>query len=421
MAIASAGRRCRTVVAGSAAALVALGVGGASVAAAASSSYTLVDAFGTGLLGNGTTGTSSTPVKIDGLSNHFVTQVSSYSEYGAPGDHTLALTSGGSIYSWGSNDHGQLGNGTEIDSLAPTQPLPLPAAVAGRVVAVSAGYQFSLALTSTGQVLSWGASGELGDGSVTDRLEPAVIPAPGGQRALAISAGESHAEVVTSNGQVWGWGSNADGELGNGSFANSLLPVQAELPTGFVATAVAAAGVHYAAEDQPQSHTLALGADGRLFGWGNNSEGQLGTGQPGADQPLPVQSLVPRHTTVVAIAAGGENSGALTSTGEVLTWGLNAYGTLCNGTEFHDAHPLPADLLAGTVATGLSMSYSTTLVATSAGQLLGCGDNATFDKGALGADAGRQTSQPIAIVLPAGTLSGVDAGGPTSYVVVQRN
>ena len=165
--------------------------------ASAVASYTPIESFGTGLLGNGTTGSSAAPGKIAGLAGHVITAISSYSEYGQPADHTLALTVDGTIYSWGRNDHGQLGNGTDDNTFAPSYLLPL-SGIGGHVVAVAAGYQFSVALTSTGQVLTWGASGELGDGSVTDRYEPAPIPAPGGQRGVAIAAGESHAQIAKS-------------------------------------------------------------------------------------------------------------------------------------------------------------------------------------------------------------------------------
>jgi hypothetical protein len=105
----------------------------------------------------------------------------------------------------------------------------------------------------------------------------------------------------------------------------------------------------------------------------------------------------------------------------VLTWGLNSYGTFGNGTEFQDAHPAAAQLPAGVAATTLSMSYYTTLVTTSDSQLYTRGDNATFAKGALGTSAVSKSLTPIPVALPSGAVQTVDAGGPTSYVVLERS
>jgi alpha-tubulin suppressor-like RCC1 family protein len=389
--------------------------------AAAATPYTAVQSFGTGLLGDGTSGTRTSPAKIAGLGGHLVTQISSYSSYGPGGGHTLALTSNGSMYSWGDNEHGELGNGTTTASLAPSTPLRLGAGVTGRVVAVAAGYQFSLALTSTGQVLTWGAKAELGDGSTTDRSTPKPIPAPGGQAVTAIAAGEANAEVVTASGQVWGWGNNASGELGDGTLVDRSMPVRAQLPAGFVATAVATGGVQYAAEPQPFGHTLALGANGSVYAWGANQWGELGTKQTSTDQPVPVATAIPKGATVVAIAAGGENSAAIDSTGRLLTWGLNSYGTLGDSTNFQDAHPSYVTTLpAGQSVAQVSMSYYTTLVRTTSNAVYGWGDNATFDRGALATDSVKHTATPIAITLPSGQLTMLDAGGPTSYAIVQN-
>ncbi|MBV9484765.1 MAG: hypothetical protein JO246_01770 [Frankiaceae bacterium] len=391
-----------------------------SVAGAAAPPPAPIYSFGNGLLGDGTTNQRATPAVVNALINKRIIQVSSFSANGVRPDHTLALTQGGTIYSWGRNGHGQLGYGGG-DNFFPKQVPTSASGLNSRVIAVAAGYQFSMALTAKGQVLTWGLASRLGDGSTADRTKPTVINGLDGQYGEAISAGLSHAQVITSAGQMWGWGSGAHGALGTGAAADSAVPIHAELPVGFRPTQVATGGTIVKDGVGPVDFTIALGSDGRVVGWGGNQFGQLGTGSPGPDELRPVEVSRPFDSTILGIAAGGQNAGAFTTDGRVLTWGQNTFGNLGDGKQSKNATPTYVDLPDdATPVIRLSMSAYNTLISTTTSQVYGWGLNSSWAGGALGPDAPALTTTPVAIDLPSqGKYVEIDAGGPTSYVVLQ--
>jgi len=178
-----------------------------------------------GRLGDGTTNHSNTPVQVLNL-----TGVASVS---ASETHSLALLTNGTVWAWGLNGFGQLGNGT------PSFLEATPVQVAGLtdVVRVAAGSGFSVGLKSDGTVWTWGQNhfGQLGDGTNTARSLAAPIALSG---VVAIASGQHFALAVLSpalNGQVWTWGTNENGELGNGSDVASNVPVRAAGITNVVA------------------------------------------------------------------------------------------------------------------------------------------------------------------------------------------
>jgi alpha-tubulin suppressor-like RCC1 family protein len=218
-----------------------------------------------GELGNGTSGgISSVPVPANLPAGTSVTKVS------AGGDFSLALTSAGSVLAWGDNEDGQLGNGTTTNSSTPV-PVDLPAGT--RITAISAGWDFGLALTSAGGVLAWGYGGwgELGNGTTGGggqfRSTPAPVDLPAGTSVTAVSAGEDYGLALTSAGGVLAWGRDDYGQLGDGGSTarDSLLPVLVDLPASVRATAVAAGGLF----------GMALTSTGRIYAWGANGNGEL--------------------------------------------------------------------------------------------------------------------------------------------------
>jgi alpha-tubulin suppressor-like RCC1 family protein len=152
----------------------------------------------------------------------------------------LALTSDGKILAWGSNNRGQLGNGTTTDSSAPVRTrLPRGTKNSG----LFAGCQHTLALTTTGKVLAWGANsaGQLGNGRTGGHAAtPVRTRLPKGTTVAAISAGCDHSLARTRKGHVLAWGLGHNGELGNGTTTSSDIPVRVKLPAGLAATALGA-------------------------------------------------------------------------------------------------------------------------------------------------------------------------------------
>jgi alpha-tubulin suppressor-like RCC1 family protein len=291
-----------------------------------------------GELGNGTTVTSLVPVSVGGLlSGKIVTAI-------AAGDsHSLALTSTGSVYAWGYNLEGELGNGTTSNSAVPVR-VSLQSGTT--VTAIAAGSAHSLAVTSTGSVLAWGSNGALQLGqpnATTFSAVPVPVSIPSGVTITAVAGGEFHSLAVTSTGSVLAWGSNTFGELGDGTTTESYLPVSVSLPSGNKVTAVAA-GTFF---------SLALTSTGSVLGWGFNSAGQLGDGT-GSNSPLPVSVALPSGAIITALAARSNHSLAVTSTGSALAWGYNSDGQLGDGTFSTRLAPVAVALASGTSATAVA-------------------------------------------------------------------
>src|SRR5579884_3346311 len=261
--------------------------------------------------GPGLATTISFPVQVIGI-----TAAAVAAGYG----HSLAVDSDGTVWAWGRNGAGQLGDGTNIDRSAPERVTGL-SDVRASPVAIAAGLRHSLALKNDGTVWAWGDNsvGELGDGTTTDRNTPVQVS--GLDNVIGIAAGASHNLAVRSDGTVWAWGSNDMGQLGNGDTGGySTKPIQ--VSGGMTNARAVAAGL---------VHSLAVKDDGTVWAWGDNGTGQLGDGTT-VSRTSPVQvsgGMV--HATVAA--AGSYFSLALKDDGTVWAWGDNLAGQLGNGCQ----------------------------------------------------------------------------------------
>lgn len=181
-------------------------------------------------------------------------------------DHACAVLSNGTIRCWGTNDSGQLGDGTTIT------PTPFGSSISVAVlgvtsaIAVTNGSGHTCALLSGGSISCWGKNdaGQLGDGSTASSLSP--IPVSGITTATAISSEENHTCALLSNGTIKCWGWNKFGQLGFGTNANSSFPITVHGITNAVAVSVG------------NTHTCAILSDETVKCWGDNSRGQLGDG-----------------------------------------------------------------------------------------------------------------------------------------------
>ncbi|MFZ3321983.1 MAG: hypothetical protein WA190_06390 [Usitatibacter sp.] len=248
-------------------------------------------------------------------------------------DRTCAVSRTGEALCWGDDDNGALGDGRFIGYTLPVQTAGLSAGVAS-VISSPSSY-FTCALKSTGQALCWGnnQNGQLGNGTVL----PSTIPAPVTgltSGVTAIATGGYHACALTVSSGALCWGFNFYGQLGIGSTGNYWTPVPVTgLPSGLKAIT---AGSY---------HTCALSNAGAVLCWGQNVYGQLGNGTTTASSvPVPVSGL---SAGVVAIAAGHFHTCALTSSGNVVCWGLNGNGQLGNGTTTNSAVPVSVAQLSG--------------------------------------------------------------------------
>ena len=263
----------------------------------------------------------------------------------AGGYHTAALKSDGTIWAWGANNSGQLGDDTRTNSSTPVEMDSLTG-----VTAVSTGDFHTAALKSDGTVWTWGknGSGQLGNGTTTSSSSPVQVADL--TDVTAISAGDFHTVALKSDGTVWVWGLNNYGQLGNGTTTDSSTPVQAADLTDVTAISV---GISTAS-----SSTAALKSDGTVWVWGENGYGQLGAGITGLiSKPMQVPDLA----GVTAISVGQFHTVVLKEDGTVWAWGLNNYGQLGNGTKTDSTSPVQVDGLAGVTAISVGQAHSAAL------------------------------------------------------------
>ncbi len=273
-----------------------------------------------GELGNGAYNPASSPASA---TPGQVTDLTGAVAISSGGEHTAALRSDGTIWSWGDNRYGELGNGVTAAGAPYGSDSPVQATGFVNGIALSAGAAHTLALTAAETVYAWGDNtyGQLGTGGTSSSSAPEQLS--GLSAIVAVAAGAHHSLALGSNGAVWAWGYNASGELGYGAAGStSGTPTQVSTISGV--TAIAAGGVY-----NGPGFSLALKSDGTVWAWGDNSAGELGNGSFTSSQ-TPVQ--VVGVSGAVAIAAGQYHGLALTAGGQVWAWGANGDGQLGNGT-----------------------------------------------------------------------------------------
>ncbi|MGB3439145.1 MAG: hypothetical protein WBA97_10380 [Actinophytocola sp.] len=358
----------------------------------------------------------------------------------ALGNHSIALMADGSVYAWGGNSDGQLGDGTTTNSSVPVQVCAVGqsapcATFLDDVVAISAGVRHSLALRSDGSVVAWGDNfdGQLGDGTTAASSVPVQVCAVGQSApcatflddAVAISAGVRHSLAVVGGGEVRSWGDNVFGQLGDNTSTNRSVPVAVcgDSSCGAPLTGITAI-------DAGALHSLALTSTGVALAWGRNSSGQLGDGTTN-DRDTPVQvcaedgcpsSLSP----ITQISGAGFSSHALMADGTVRGWGSNGDGQLGRGNNIGSSLPVRvcavgqsapcANLLMGVTEVNAGGSHvlariDDTLVSwgdnTAGGQL---GDGTTTDRPApVQVCASAQTAPCTSFLDLVGTMSGGQA------------
>lgn len=248
--------------------------------------------------------------------------------------HTIALKEDGTVWTWGTGLHGQLGLGAATTvSLTPVQVITDANGNAFTdVVAIGTAEDHCLAIRYDGgryTVWAWGwnASGQLGDNTLIDRFAPVQVLSVGGTGIsgfVAISAGEHHSLALGWDGSVYAWGYGGDGALGDGNL-NPHTVLGAATVFGFGPHEVTRISAGY-------QHSVALTADGSVYTWGRNGEGQLGIGLQGNQaHPQRVNTL---PADITEIAAGFWFTLALHADSGVYTWGVNSRGQLGNGTTY---------------------------------------------------------------------------------------
>ena len=314
--------------------------------------------------------------------------------------HTLALKSDGHVFGWGSNLSSQLGDGAGGNS---TYSSPVLTVQLSNVIAIAAGGNHSLALKSNGTVWAWGenTAGQAGAQEPFTSFKNRATQVAGLTGTFtAIAAGPGHSLALRSDGTVWGWGSNTTGQLGNGTFSGGPVytPVQASGLTNVVGIAAG------------QAFSLAVKADGTVWGWGSNFNNALGlpSGTFSVNAPVQIAGI----NNVQKVSAGGSHSVALKHDGTVWSWGDNSSGQLGSGEGSGSfSAPRQATGLSGVTAIDAGIVHS--LALKSNGTVWAWGNNVD---GELGNGSTTNSNIPVAVAVP--NAIGVSAGANTSAVLL---
>jgi len=327
-------------------------------------------------------------------------------------DHTIGLHIDGTVYCWGRNTYGQLGDSTTTNRETPIK--VLKGAYSGttylgdnsnnKITAVALGWGHSVALAMDGLVYTWGYNhyGQLGDGTGTQRETPIKVLAGaygdtstylGGNssnKITAVAMGEYHSIALAADGTVFSWGRNNDGQLG--STAQQTPPVKV--------LKGAYGGSEFLGDDSNnkitavalgENHSIALAADGTVYSWGNNDYGQLGDNTEDTDRLIPVKVLAGAYgdtstylggnssNKITAVALGAYHSIALASNGTVYSWGLNEDGQIGDSSTTQRATPIKVlkGAYSGTMYLGDNSSNKITAVALGAYHSIALADDGT--------------------------------------------
>src|SRR3989442_1676092 len=259
----------------------------------------------------------------------------------------------------------------------------------------------------TGAAYCWGAngSGQLGDGTMTNRSSPVLVQAPAGVSFAAVTGGDAHTCGVTAGGgcgavaagaaDPWGataagaaycWGDNGFGQLGDGTTTSQSSPVLVQAPPG----------VSFAAVTGGVAHTCGVTAAGIAYCWGRNLEGQLGGGASTTNRLTPAPVLAPAEVSFAAVGAADFQTGGVTATGAAYCWGANGSGQLGDGTNTTNRlTPVPVQAPAGVSFAAVTAGAVHTCGITAAGTAYCWGRNV---EGQLGDGTTTDRLTPVRVV-----------------------
>ena len=256
-----------------------------------------------GQLGDGTITTRYAPVRIGADYN--------WESVSAGGFHTVAIRIDGSLWAWGENTNGSIGDGTTIQALVPVR-----IGADYDWVSVSAGGGYTMAIRSDGSLWAWGlnSNGELGDGTTTRRLIPVRIGTATNWAGVSAGGAGTHTVAIRTDGSLWAWGYNWAGQLGDGTTTNRTAPVRIGTATNW---ATVSTGIN---------HTVATRTDGSLWAWGDNWYWQLGDGTRVEERRTPTR--IDTDTNWVSVSAGNQITMAIRNDDSLWAWGSGAQGDI---------------------------------------------------------------------------------------------
>ena len=351
-----------------------------------------------GKLGNGSTASSRVPVAVNTsgvLAGKTIKQIS------AGENHTCAIASDNRAYCWGSNKNGQLGNGSTADSNVPVA-VNMSGALAGKTIKqMSVEFSTSCVVASDNRAYCWGSNknGQLGNGSTADSRVPVAVNTSGvlvGKTIKEVTTGGFHTCALDTSSKMYCWGLNSSGRLGGG-----LTSILSNVPVA-VNMSGALAGKTIKQMSTGYSSTCAIASDNRAYCWGSGNNGQLGNGST-ADSRVPVAvnmsgALVGK--TIKQILAGGDHGCVVASDDKMYCWGLNNNGELGNNSSVNSSVPVAVNadgVLAGKTIRQMSAGFSSTCAVDSGYGIYCWGYNSN---GQLGNNSTNNSRVPTYVYVP---------------------
>ncbi|MCK5160281.1 MAG: hypothetical protein KAQ99_01780 [Candidatus Aureabacteria bacterium] len=320
-----------------------------------------------GQLGDGTTENNWSPASIgfggiDSLA-------------GAGYKHSLVLKSDKTVWGWGGNSSCQLGIGDAVEDSV----LPVQTDVLEDIITVNTGHHHGLALKSDGTVWAWGLNdcGQIGIGPDTPEEMLTPVQVPGLSEIIDIAGGGYHSLAVKSDGTVWAWGWNSWDQLGDGTGVDQWSPIQV---LGLTDAVGACAGYE---------NSMVLKSDGTVWGWGNAFWSIT------EDETVPSQ--IPGFDNVMDIASGDSHMLALKSDGTIWALGDNYYGQLGIGTRMIDQYGLPAQVMVLTDVIEIACGHYHSLARKSDGSIWAWGSNLTGEVG-IGDESVQYQLTPVKVL-----------------------
>lgn len=394
-----------------------------------------------GQLGNGNTENTNVPVQV-GTDTDWIS-------VSAGSKHVIALKNDGTLWAWGYNYFGQLGNGTTSGW---SQAFPDPAQIGTDTdwTSISTGYNHNLALKANGTLWAWGENtlGQIGDGASSNVTTPTQVAIDSKWRT--ISAGAFFSTAIKTDGTLWAWGDNYYGQLANGNTTGSSTPVKIgnELYKNIDAgrnhiVALRTDGTVWAWGDElgennnqatipthkpelsgiiqisaGEGYSLALKSNGEIYTWGKNNYGQFANGNTSTTPTQIAAYNGNKSNEIIMVGAGhGFSNAVLYSNGTLKAWGYNSDYNLGLGTDTDELSPV-AIPLAENNNISVSTGFGTTLVLKDNGTAWGWGDNGS---GAIGTNSGEEyeinpiqigeTNDWISIVAGSFTSAGIKSNG----------
>ena len=270
-----------------------------------------------GQLGDNSITSRSSPVQIYGGGTNWKSVSGGYY-------HTAAIKNDGTLWTWGYNAYGQLGDNSITSMSSPVQ-------IYGGDTNwkhISCGRNHAAAIKTDGTLWTWGRNndGQLGDNSRTSRSSPVQIYG-GGANWKLLSCGHYYIAAIKDDGTVWAWGQNSNGQLGDNSITHRSSPVQ-----------TTAGGTNWKHISCGRYHSAAIKTDGTLWTWGHNLDGQLGDNSI-TNRSSPIQNVA-GGTNWKLINCGGYHSAAIKTDGTLWAWGQNFYGQLGDNSTTHRSSPV---------------------------------------------------------------------------------